>query len=196
MKANKHIFYFPIINTHRKHIHFHTPTNTPAFSISSLSLALIDCFIYWLMYSVHLDAKRIFKVLNYVIGMFHLDNTAENIRARAWQCYPIAGAYPGGRPPGGGGSESLILAHWSKVEKCRPNPPGQFCALRVSSWSPRPAWGAQIRDSQNFGTCGDRGWLRGDVPPQKWRKNEIFEVNSHDLVLLFLPEVPTQTQAP
>ena len=45
--------------------------------------------------------------------------------------------------------------------------------------------GTQIKDWQNFGTCGDRGCLRGMCPPQKWRKTVIFKINLHDLVHSF-----------
>ena len=35
----------------------------------------------------------------------------------------LTGAYPGGRTPGGGASESYVLAPCSKVAECRPYPP-------------------------------------------------------------------------
>ena len=70
-----------------------------------------------------------------------------------------AGAYPGGCKPGGL-SESLILAHRSKVKEFRPYPP-HFCApVSFPPWSPclrlngrgrskdKPQW-----DKQKFGTC-------------------------------------------
>ena len=60
------------------------------------------------------------------------------------ESYMNTGAYPGGRIPGGGGpSESLILAPWSKVEKCRPHPPPPPSIWRP--WSFLPPWSPCLR---------------------------------------------------
>ena len=55
--------------------------------------------------------------------------------------------------------------------------------------------GAQIKDWQNFGTCGDRG-VWGGCAPSEAEKNCNFQSQFARFGAYFLPEAPTQSQAP
>ena len=127
-------------------------------------------------------------------------------------CRQLPGAYPGGRPPGGpvsvGPSESIILAPWSKVEECRP--PINLAPLKFLFMEPCLRLNGRGRSrifliegapkSRTNRTLAPVGWVQevseGDVPPEKWRKNSIFEANSRDLVDSFCLICPHKLRRP
>ena len=103
-----------------------------------------------------------------------------------------------------GAVSHLIWRPGAEVEECHP-PPVNLVPQKFSSLEPLLACvGSKnfffLRALQNLRTelwyLWGQGVSDGDVPPQKWRKNIIFKVNSHNLVHFFLPEAPTQSQVP
>ena len=53
----------------------------------------------------------------------------------------------------------------------------------------------KLRTDRTLATVG-KGVSEGDVPPQKWRKNVIFKVNSHNLVHSFALGAHKESGAP